>query len=120
MAQQINDVKLKSITALSKELKLCRKTIRERIKQGWNIDRIQRFYSKHQRLRATANNAEQLIKSIEAKTGEEFHITIKKITSWSTDKNEIAAALEISVDELNNCLKAVTTKDAMLINEGNK
>lgn len=110
---------MKSISAVSRDLKLCRKTVRERIRQGWNFDKIKNFYSSHKRLRTRNNKkkAETIISQIEAATGEQFQITIRKIINWSTNKKEIADALEISVAELDSCLNVLDTKDILKLTE---
>lgn len=115
MAKQING--MTSVSALSRDFNLCRKTIRNRIKQGWSLEKIRKFYLAHKRFNSKAENPTEIIQQIEAKTGEQFQITINKIMRWSTNKKEIAQALELSESELNQCLQVLPTQIALRLNE---
>lgn len=97
-----------TISELSRSLNVCRKTVRDRIKDGWSVSRIKQFYSKKKRVREKPSqiNVQEKIQRIEVLTGESFETTIKKILIWTTDKSEIASALELSPEELESCIRA--------------
>ena len=97
-----------TISELSRSLNVCRKTVRERLREGWSVSNIKKFYSQRKRVtnKKTQVNVQEKIQSIESMTGESFEITIKKILTWTSDKREIASALELSVEELESCVRA--------------
>ena len=98
-----------TISELSRILKVCRKTIRERLREGWSVSNIKDYYSKKRRVTNNKKNhlnVENKIQAIESMTGESLEVTLKKILTWTNNKEEIAFALGITEEEFEQCIRA--------------
>ena len=93
-----------TISELSRLLHLSRKTVRERLKDGWSIEEIKRFYKNKGRI-AKKEVHKRNVLEIESLTGENFETTIKKIMTWTNDKQEIAQSLGLQVEDLETYIR---------------
>jgi hypothetical protein len=105
-----------SISEISRRLNISRLTVRKRLREGWNINQLTKFYSQNKRLnRKEEIDISATIQRIEQQTGENFIYTVKKILQWSNKAEDIATALGLTAEEFKACSKVLTANEILKI-----
>lgn len=97
-----------NITKLARKSNLCRKTVRERLREGWNSSQIKRFYERHRRIRkaeAVKTKTALLIDEIERNSGCKFCSLLARIYEKTQNLDEIAEYMGITRQQLEQCMK---------------
>ena len=106
-----------SISEISRRLQISRLTVRKRLREGWNINQLTKFYTQNKRLnRKEKIDISATIQRIEQQTGENFIYTVKKILQWSNRAEDIATALGLTEAEFKACSKVLTANEILKIN----
>ena len=90
-----------SISALSKELRIARNTLRARISEGWSIEQIKAFYAKNHRHHRPANSyttedIQKQIEEIESTLADDFKSIVYRIIEYNDKKSEICKSLNLT------------------------
>lgn len=106
-----------SISEISRRLKISRLTVRKRLREGWNINQLTKFYTQNKRLlnKPSEIDISATIQRIEQQTGENFIYTVKKILQWSNKAEDIATALGLTTEEFKACSKVLTANEILKI-----